>query len=68
MDIKPVENGQCDGLGCGWSGIHCFCNAYNDMCNEYQRVTNKPWNQLDAECKHWDKAWRFLYTKVSDKK
>lgn len=71
-NLKPVENGSCDGLGCGANPINishlCFCDEYTAMANEYQRVTGKQWQPYkDADCKAWDTAWRFLWKRINSK-
>ena len=68
-ELKPVENGACDGMGCGANPIHidhlCFCKEYTNMRNEYQRVTGRPWTSADPDCKAWDNAWRFLWVRIN---
>lgn len=75
--LPAVENGSCDGMGCGRNQINidhlCFCDEHTAMANEYQRVTGKEWqlksggNWQDPECRAWDYAWRFLWKRIQDK-
>lgn len=74
-ELTEVENGSCDGLGCGSNPINishlCFCDEHTAMANEYQRVTGKKWqlvpggNWQDPECKAWEAGWRFLWNKIN---
>lgn len=56
--FPKLEHGSCDGLGCSWSGMECFCDEYLWMREEYQRVYDKPWDTSTLECQIWDECWR----------
>ncbi len=62
--FPEIENGCCDGLGCG-KGVVCWCDEYQAMKEEFQRVFNKawdtkqPWEGQDIDCVNWEKSWRF---------
>jgi len=59
-----IDNGNCDGLGCGHGHV-CWCDQYQAMKEEFQRVFNKPWDTRfpnqgqDIDCVNWEKSWRF---------
>lgn len=56
--FPKLDHGSCDGLGCGWVGMECFCNEYLWMREEYQRQYDKIWDSSTDECKVWEKCWR----------
>jgi hypothetical protein len=61
--FPELECGSCDGLGCGESSHWCFCYAWLDSREEYQRTFDKAWDADRDDCKVWEKAWRFSWHK-----
>ena len=63
--FHKLVGGYCDGLGCGWSGLECFCEAHLQSCEAYQKKYNKPWinpwEEGGEECRIWDDAWRYSW-------
>lgn len=64
--FPPVQNGECDGLGCGFN--ICFCDEYTFMAEEFQRQFQEQWNPKTWEAsekqKNFEKGWRFAWKRL----
>ena len=66
--FPPVQNGECDGLGCGFN--ICWCDEHTEMAEEFQRQFQEQWNpetwKASEKQQSFEKGWRFGTKRLMD--